>query len=181
MKWKGFLILFGGLLTGGLLGFLVYFNGLPRSGSTKAAGKLPLVVGSPVPDFELPLLTGGKQKLSALKGKAVIVNFWATWCLPCKEEMPLLNAYAGKYPDRLVLLGVNFGEDVSLVRPYVADLKIGFPILLDQQEQIANMYFVRNLPVTFFIDADGMLRAQHLGTLREDLMARYLETIGITE
>ena len=185
MRWKGILILIGGLLAGGLLGFLIYNSGQPPTGSAQTPGRFPLVVGSPVPDFALPMLEGGtqgeSQTLSGLKGKPVVVNFWATWCLPCKEEMPLLDAYAEKFAGEMVLLGVNVGEDENQVQPFVDEVEIGFPILLDRDEQTADTYMVRNLPVTLFIDADGVLRAQHLGTLREDTLARYLETIGIKE
>ncbi len=177
MKNKGILILFGGLLVGVLLGAIVFLSGpgqapgIPRN--------LPPTIGSPVADFELPGLNGDVQRLSNLKNKPVVVNFWATWCPPCKEEMPLLNQMAQEYSGNLVVLGINYAENEAVVREFISTGNITFPILLDETGQVANLYFVRNYPTTFFIDADGMLRAQHIGLLSEDLLARYLALIGI--
>lgn len=180
MKWKGALILLGGLTLGLSLGFLVYVSGgHPATGAGESVVSAPPTVGAMAPDFDLPLLNGGQKKLSSLRGKPVVINFWATWCLPCKEEMPLLEKYAAKYSDRLVVLGVNSGEAESLIQPYTSELGISFPILLDHDERVTDQYFVRNFPITFFVDGQGIIRGQSLGLLQENLLVRYLKTIGI--
>lgn len=177
MKYKGVLFLIGGLLVGVLLGTTVFWGG---PGWTAGAQQpLPPAIGSLVSDFELPALSGPAQRLSELKGRPVVINFWATWCGPCKEEMPLLNRLAREYPENLVVLGVNYAESVDVVEEFVAEEGITFPILLDEAGQVADLYFVRNYPATFFIDAGGVLRAQHIGLLSENLLARYLELIAI--
>jgi cytochrome c biogenesis protein CcmG, thiol:disulfide interchange protein DsbE len=179
VRWKGALFLLGGLLAGVLLGLIVFFSGQPAVGADPADRRLPPAVGGPAQDFELPLLGGSTQKLSELRGKPVVINFWATWCGPCRDEMPLLERFAQEYAGQVVVLGVNSGEGESQVTPFVEELKITFPILLDLDEQVTNLYFVRNFPITFFVDAEGVVRAQHLGILREDLLLRYIETIGL--
>lgn len=178
-KWKGIIFLLAGLSIGVLLGLLVYTNGAQATGASAANRVLPPVVGSAAPAFQLPLLSGGSRGLSDLKGKPVLINFWATWCLPCKDEMPLLNRYAQKYQTQLTVIGIDSSEDAALVKPYIDTMGIQFPILLDSNGAVTDRYFVRNFPITFFVDADGILRAQHLGELTEDLLVRYLETIGI--
>lgn len=178
MKWKGLLFLAVGLVTGMLLGAVILSNGQPAAGSL-VSRRNPPVVGSPAPDFVLNRLGGGSQRLSALKGKPVVVNFWATWCPPCKEEMPLLDQYAQKYDQRLVVIGVDSEESESQVAGFIKEMGVRFPILLDTYGVATDLYFVRNFPMTFFIDEQGVLRSQHLGQLQEDILVRYLATIGI--
>lgn len=169
--------MFGGLLVGIFLGILVFLSGPGQT--TNIQRNLPPTIGSPVVDFELPGLNGGVQRLSDLKNKPVVLNFWATWCGPCKEEMPLLNNLAQEQSDNLIVLGINYAEQEEVVRGFISANGITFPILLDQSGQVANLYFVRNYPMTFFVDAGGVLRAQHIGLLSEELLARYLKLIGI--
>ena len=177
MKYKGILILFGGLLVGILLGTTVLLGEPDRTAG--AQRPLPPTIGSTVSDFELPVLSGQAQRLSELKGRPVVINFWATWCGPCKAEMPLLNRMSREYPDDLVVLGVNYAESVEVVEGFVTGEGITFPILLDEAGHVADLYIVRSYPTTFFVDAEGVLRAQHIGLLSEDLLVRYLELIGL--
>jgi cytochrome c biogenesis protein CcmG, thiol:disulfide interchange protein DsbE len=125
------------------------------------------------------MLVGGSQKLSALRGKAVMINFWATWCPPCKEEMPLFERYSQKYSGGLVLLGIDSGEDAAQVRSFINGMDLTYPILLDLEGDAVSQYYAKNLPSTFFVDSQGILRGQHLGLLTEDLLVEYLKTIGI--
>ncbi len=181
MKWKVSAFLLVGLLLGGLLGYLIFWTRSPAR--SQANRRLPPTVGSIAPVFELPLLDGltnnPTQKLADLQGWPVVINFWATWCPPCKEEMPLLERYHQKYAGNLVILGVDYEEEPGVIRPFVKELGINFPILLDRSGNVADLYFVRDFPATFFVDEKGILRAQHLGVLSEELLVPYLETIGI--
>lgn len=170
-------LLGGGLLAGVLIGALVLV--LSANRPAQSSRRLPPTVGNPVPDFILPLLDGGSQRLSDLKGKPVVVNFWATWCGPCRAEMPLLDRYAAKYDGKLVVIGVNSEEKESVIRPFQKELGIRFPLVLDQTGSVTILYFVHDFPFTFFVDKDGVLRAQHLGQLDENVLVRYLKTIGI--
>ena len=179
MKWKGPALLLGGLLLGVLLGVVVLWSSPDNPTTTNR--QLPPTVGSPAGDFTLRGLDGQVYDLSDLKGTPVVINFWATWCPPCKEEMPLLEEYARKYPDQMVILGVDYQEKEDVVRAYKEEVGVTFPILLDRTGSVADTYYVRNFPMTFFVDTEGMIRAQHLGLLTEDLLVRYLQTIGIEE
>ena len=174
---KGPLFLLAGLLLGVALGALVLLTGPGQPGTRER--RLPPSVGSVAPDFSLKKLGGGNQKLSDLKGKPVVINFWATWCPPCKEEMPLLQRYASQYGEQMVLLGVDYAEQEPVVQEFVDTMGITFPILLDGDGSVSNLYFVRNYPTTFFVDAEGVVRAQHLGLLTEEMLQKYLKTIGL--
>ena len=177
--WKGGLLLLGGLVLGVLFGILIFYNSSAGSVLPDGSRALPPTVGAPSPDFSLPQLGESERRLSDLRGTPVVINFWATWCPPCIEEMPLLDHAAADYSGKMVVLGINSGESPELVQPFLEKNGITFPILLDQTESVTDLYFVRNFPMTFFIDADGVLRAQHIGVLREDQLSRYLTTIGI--
>jgi thiol-disulfide isomerase/thioredoxin len=177
VRLKGILFLLGGLILGVGLGALVLLSS--GSFTTGRPAQQPPTIGEPARDFELQRLDGGTQKLSDLKGKAVLLNFWATWCPPCKEEMPLLEQLGKKYSEKLVILGINDQEGDDLVKEYTRSNQIHFPILMDRTGNISDLYLVRNYPTSFFIDADGVLRAQHLGILQEKFLDPYLKAIGI--
>lgn len=176
-KFKGGLFLLGSILVGILLGVIFLTKVYPKASQNPRL--LPPTVGSLVPDFNLPLLDGSSQRLSELRGKAVLINFWATWCPPCKEEMPLIQRYASRYKDQLIVLGVDSQENPDIVRNFIKDRGITFPILLDQSGRISDLYFTKNFPTSFFVDADGVLRGQHMGQLSEDLLVQFLKTIGL--
>ena len=148
-----------------------------------SSGSQPVIpeVNQAAPDFALTTLTGESVRLSELKGRVVAVNFWATWCGPCRLEMPLLQSYADRYPQDLTVLAVNDAEPIEKVQPYVDDLGLSFPILLDEKELVTRLYRVRGFPTTIFIDRDGKIRYQHLGLLMEDQLRGYLTELGIEE
>jgi cytochrome c biogenesis protein CcmG, thiol:disulfide interchange protein DsbE len=124
-------------------------------------------------------LDGQQQSLSEGKGRVVVINFWATWCPPCKDEMPLFEKYAQKYPDRLLILGLDQQEDVQTIEGYIRPLGVSFPILMDKDGQVASVYHVHSYPSTFFVDPSGILRAQQLGELSEASLVSFLEMVGI--
>ena len=135
--------------------------------------------GSLAPDFTLTALGGEKQSLSQYRGKAVLINFWASWCEPCKAEMPLIEQYAQKYPSQLVVLGLNSEETPLVVRSFADSFKITFTILLDTNGVVSDLYRVDGFPTTFFIDATGRIQAEQVGSLTRDNMDRYLASIGV--
>ena len=174
---KGILFLVGGLLLGIGLGWIVLKS---ASQSTAALPRVdPPSTGAKLADFEVETLSGTKIKLSDLKGKPVVLNFWASWCPPCREEMPLMQSYAKKLDGQVAFVGLNYGEDPVTVQKFVTDLKITFPVWLDQNGKISNLYYVADYPNTFFIDSEGVLRAQHIGQLSENLLVIYLGTLGV--
>jgi len=115
-------------------------------------------------DFTLKTPAGATVKLSELRGKVVLVNFWATWCPPCKEEMPAMQRLHERYgKDAFVLLAVSVDADPRVVRPYIAEHRFTFPVGLDSKMEVANTYGVRALPASFIVDRDGMIAAMAIG------------------
>jgi|SRR5690348_8241518 len=135
------------------------------------------VVGRPAPAIQLPTLAGSEASLSDYKGRPVVVNFWATWCEPCKQEMPALQAAAASHPD-MVVLGVDNVESAVKVKPFVDQLGVRFPILLDEDGSVMERYQVTGLPTSFFIDRSGTLRSLYRGALTEEILRSSLASIG---
>lgn len=129
--------------------------------------------GQPAPDFTVPGLDGQPVRLSSLKGRPVMVNFWATWCQPCKIEMPIYAAaYNLNKGQGLEILAVNVQEQTPDVQRYQDANKLPFPVVLDADGAVATVYRVRGLPTTVFIDANGVVTRVHRGAIRtkEDLL-----------
>ena len=122
-------------------------------------------VGNPAPDFQLPNLDGKTVSLSDLRGKPVLLNFWASWCRPCRDEMPHIQQVYEEWSDKgLVVLAINLGESSSKVKEFVQSYGLPFPVLLDTKGDIAQKYNVRGLiPTTFFIDKNGIIQVKKIG------------------
>jgi peroxiredoxin len=115
-------------------------------------------------EFAVTLVQGDTLKLKEQRGKAVMVNFWATWCPPCREEMPAMERLYRRHHGRgFVLLAVSVDTDAALVKPFLAQHKLTFPVALDANMELANAYGVRALPASFLIDREGNLAALALG------------------
>ncbi|HEV8310179.1 MAG TPA: TlpA disulfide reductase family protein [Methylomirabilota bacterium] len=134
-------------------------------------------LGRPAPEFTLPDLAGKPVRLADFRGKkAVLVNFWATWCVPCREELPSLERLAQERRGTLEVLGVSLDTvSKTKVQAFVRELGLTFPILLDPGYTVAKTYRVRALPASFVIDRDGALRHREIG-YRDwtDAESRYL-------
>src|SRR3972149_6581187 len=125
-----------------------------------AGMKVEAKVGSLAPDFLLLELDGGDFRLSDLRGKAVIVNFWATWCTPCRKEMPqFVAAYDGYKDEGLEVGAVNVQESPSIIRPVAEDFGMEFTVVLDKRGAVSDSYRLIGLPMTYFIDREGGLRS----------------------
>lgn len=123
----------------------------------------PVQVGRPAPDFELQGVDGKPHKLSEYRGKAVMLNFWATWCTPCKIEMPHLSNTQQAFQDKLTVLAVSSEEQPATVSAFLNQNPLPFPILVDQTGDISRQYRVAGLPTTFFISPDGTVLEQNRG------------------
>lgn len=134
-------------------------------------GKFPLKentgtkLGQYAPDFQTEYLNGEQFKLSDLKGKPIVLNFWATWCIPCKREMPLLQKLHNE--GKIIVVGVNLQEDKKTVEKFVKELNLTFPIVLDKDGGIEAMYNVLLKPTTYFIDKNGVIVDKKFGELTE--------------
>jgi peroxiredoxin len=116
------------------------------------------------PDFTLRSADGRNVRLDELRGQVVLVNFWATWCGPCREEMPRLNSLYEKYrKSGFVLLGVNIDDDPHTAIATALKLNVAFPVLLDTDKKVSKLYDLSTMPSTVVIDRDGKMRFQHRG------------------
>lgn len=139
----------------------------------KDAEKEPIVA----PDFELEDLEGNMVKLSSLQGKKVIINFWATWCGFCVEEMPDLMKLQEEYKDDLVVLYVNVGESKDDVIKFVEKEKITGTIVLDTKQQVAATYGVRSFPSTLALNEKGEVVTARVGMMDYEMMVTMYEMI----
>ncbi len=121
-------------------------------------------VGSPAAEFSLASLAGGPVSLSQYKGNVVLINFWATWCGPCQQEMPLLDQMYKKYkPAGFTLLGVNVDKDAPPVKDLLTRKPVSFPVLLDPANAVSRTYHVADMPSSVIIDRKGTVRYIHRG------------------
>lgn len=116
------------------------------------------------PNFTLKSLGGKNLKLSEMTGNVVLINFWASWCGPCRQEMPLLNALHNKYEALgFTVLGVNVEEDANNARGFLKNFPVDFPVLMDSNNQVSKQYKVIAMPTTVVVDRDGNMRYLHEG------------------
>lgn len=146
--------------------------------TTAAGGGAGPQVGSKAPDFILKSLDGQTVKLSELKGKAVLLNFFTTWCPTCRVEMPDLEAaWVTDKNHEFVLLAVDLDESEVTVSAFKQRYSLTFPILLDKGSRVANSYGVLPLPTTYFIDAGGIVRAKVTRQLRPEQIRAQLKSL----
>lgn len=136
------------------------------------------IVGRPAAAFELQALDGTRVSLAALHGSPVVVNFWASWCLPCRDEAPMLVAADAEYRAKGVrIIGIVYQDSVENAREFMRRYGQTYPGLLDPDGRTAIDYGVRGIPETFFIDAAGIVRSRQLGALTADALRRQIEGI----
>ncbi len=154
----------------------IWLSRIP-GGAVASIESIPLR-GHPAPEFTLQTLDGEPLSLSDLRGNAVVLNFWATWCPPCQAEMPELQAVHEAYAaGGLVVLGVNQAEDQATVQAFLDERGLTFPVVLDLQYEASQRYQVNSLPTTFFIDRNGMIREIVVGQMNAALLKQQLRSI----
>ncbi len=134
--------------------------------------------GDQAPDFQLTTLEGETVKLSDYKGQGVFLNFWASYCPPCKEEMPYMQSHYEVFKDKgVVILAINIGEPKHVVESFVSENGFTFPILLDPNQEVVNSYGVVAIPVSFLIDENGKVVDRITASLTESQIAEYMKLI----
>ena len=129
------------------------------------------------PDFTLKSLDGSNLRLEEYRGQVVLINFWASWCGPCRQEMPLLDRLHHRYEDTgFAVLGVNVEGEVAPAQEIVDKTNVTFPILIDESQRVSEMYNLQAMPSTVVIDRDGVVRYIHLGYKPGD-EAKYVEVV----
>lgn len=176
MLLKRFLLLFGATVAfvAGLT--LLVQTGLPdRAAFTgqSSPDEIPVApeINAIAPPFELTSITGDTVDLAELRGKPVIINFWATWCAPCKVEMPILQRLYSEYqPQGLRILAINLGENATAVREWQNDLDLSYDLLLDTDQSTAALYYLRGQPSTYVISPNGIITQIYYGPVSENAL-----------
>ncbi|MFF2481246.1 TlpA disulfide reductase family protein [Paenibacillus sp. NPDC058071] len=164
------------LVTWGIYEAVIEKEGRQLPQSVDDGQQIGLAQGNVAPDFELKTLDGEVVKLSDFRGKRVIVNMWATWCPPCRAEMPDMQKFYDTYKDdRVAVLAVNMTESeksVGQVPSFLDEYGITFPVILDEKSEVANLYQVRSLPTSYMIDSDGVIQQKIIGPMNNEMMTK---------
>lgn len=156
-------------------------QGSPQGGVGLSIGGAP-TLGDPAPDFTLKNLEGEKVNLSDFKGQPVLINFWATWCPPCRFEMPAIQKMYDQYKeDGFVVLAVDVQESITQVQQYIDQGGYTFPVLLDYTGEISDLYRIRAFPTSYFVDPEGNIAVAHRGMMTESVLQQYMARIMATE
>ncbi len=188
----------GGLLAGAALALLVFRpESLPRLeqeieflvsnpfGSGQVASRAddtgPLTVGQPAPDFTLKTLAGDEITLSDLRGQSVLINFWASWCGPCRREMPeMLRVYEKYKEEGFTILAVNLTHQDALpeVEAFVEEFQMPFPVPLDETGEVTtDLYRLRGIPTSVFVDRAGVVQRVYIGAMSGDQLDQFVAEI----
>lgn len=162
-----------------------------QPGANSSSGSFPVVStaridnkgrglekGDLAPDFTLSYPDGSRKRLSDLKGQAVVMNFWASWCAPCKEEMPEFAKAHRRYSDQgVVILGINAQETAEQAQKFLDQTAVPFTVALDTRGEVMQAYNVRGLPTTVFIDREGRIAVRYAGLLTAQQLEAFIAQI----
>lgn len=199
-QWSGALrsLVLPVLVVATIVGALVYVERLRGGGGGANADGLGIVAlpegmnptgrspstdeGRAAPDFVLETPDGARLRFSDFRGKPLLVNFWATWCKPCREEMPLIvDTAAARAGDGLVVITVDLQENPGQVREFAADFGMTFPIVIDRTGQVADAWRIggpiQGIPSSYFIDREGIVRARAFGPMKREVLEEKLRTV----
>jgi thiol-disulfide isomerase/thioredoxin/outer membrane lipoprotein-sorting protein len=142
-------------------------------------GERPNLTGRVAQDFTLKTLDGAKITLSELRGKVVLLDFWATWCPPCRKELPSIEKLNREYKDKgLIVLGID-DEDIGTVKGFLKKNEYSLPVLIDVKREVHRMYGARAIPTVIVIDAGGVIQAHYIGGRSEDELVAAVRTAGL--
>jgi cytochrome c biogenesis protein CcmG, thiol:disulfide interchange protein DsbE len=161
-----------GLVLTGITVFMILNN---SAKSVNDFSTIPVKVDIPAPELTLEDTSGKTVSLKDYLGMVVLVNLWATWCPPCREEMPTLQTYFDKYKtDGFVLIGVNQEETRDVVLPFVKEFNLTFPVWLDIDYQAQKQFNTMSLPSSYVIDRDGKVRLMWIGGISKSELEKYV-------
>jgi len=136
--------------------------------------------GNLAKDFTLETIDGSEVSLSDYRGSVILVNFWATWCPPCRAEIPDFEAaYQARQDDGFVVLGINVEEQRESVASFMQAIGMSYPVLLDTHGQVMKMYRAPGLPISLILDRDGVIQVRHVGLLTGEQLDKYLARLPL--
>jgi thiol-disulfide isomerase/thioredoxin len=175
-----YLMILGTALILAGVGAFFLFSGLNGNANAKSPlSTIPAEVNYQAPELSLNNLRGEPVSLAALRGRVVLVNLWATWCPPCKQEMPTLQAYYDAHRDQgFVIVAINDGDPEPDVKQFVQDYRLSFPVWLDPEYVATEQAFkTPNLPSSFVIDRDGIIKLRWVGEITSAMLEKYVTPI----
>jgi cytochrome c biogenesis protein CcmG, thiol:disulfide interchange protein DsbE len=172
------LLLMGfGLVAIGIMLFLI-LRDASASASSQDFSAVPAKVDYPAPELTLTDLDGAPVSLANYRGKVVLVNLWATWCPPCREEMPTLQAFYEKYQSQgFVLIAIDQGESIEQVAPFVKEYGLTFPVWMDAGHQASRVFNTMNLPSSYVIDRSGRVRLTWIGGISKRNLEKFVPDV----
>ncbi|OES46116.1 redoxin domain-containing protein [Domibacillus iocasae] len=171
-KWFGILLI---ALLVGIAGFNLYndrkeVTDIGEAGIAVNNDQNGIEVGDKAPDFTLQRVDGKEVKLSDYEGKKVFLNFWATWCPPCKAEMPHMQSFYEEKPENVEILAVNVEESNEKAKDFADQYELTFPVLMDKDGTVAEIYEVYTIPTTYVLNEDGTVHQKIVGPMDEPMM-----------
>lgn len=155
--------------------WVLYVLLMPNTGKTAGLG---VPIGEAAPDFELQTIEGKSYRLSDLKGKPVMINFWATWCPPCRAEMPAMQeAFKEFEAEGFTILAVNLNESDVAIKSFIDRYGLTFPIVVDKQDKVSKAYDIVPLPTSYFVDRDGIVQGKWTGEIRKEQLRTLIKKI----
>jgi len=167
------------ILTVLIIALLAYtlWSGLSGKGDVQTPSQL---VGRPAPEFALKSFSGEKVRLSDFRGKTLLVNFWASWCHPCREEALVLErTYMSLSGNQVEFIGINIMDDKKSAEEYIKSFGGSFVNIYDPENRIHLDYGVGGVPETFFVNPEGIITGKHRGPLTEKMIMSYIENATI--
>jgi thiol-disulfide isomerase/thioredoxin len=167
-----------GLVTLGLLSFVYLGSSNSQAAAESDFSTIPVEVNYTAPDLQLRDVNGSAVSLDMYHGKVVLVNLWATWCPPCKAEMPTLQSFYEEYKDTgFVVIAIDNGETLDLVKPFVGEYGLTFPVWLDEGYVTEKIFGTINLPSSWVIDRAGKVRLSWVGEISSRVLEKYVPSI----
>lgn len=164
-----------GFLATGVMFFMLLDQ---QAASTQDFSTVPAKVNFPAPELTLKDLSGAQASLHDYRGSVVLVNLWATWCPPCREEMPTLQTFYQKYrEDGFVLIAINQEETLEVVQPFVDEFGLTFPVWLDEEYEAQRKFNTMNLPSSYVIDRAGQVRLMWIGGISKRNLEKFVPDI----
>ncbi|CAG0967684.1 glutathione peroxidase [Anaerolineales bacterium] len=166
-----------GFIALGVMLFLLLSGSAPLPAEDEFS-TVPVMVDYAAPELNLVDMAGNNVSLRDYTGSVVLVNLWATWCPPCKEEMPALQSFYEKHrSEGFALIGINQEETLEIVKPFVADFGLTFPVWLDENYMAQRMFNTMSLPSSFVIDRNGTVRLMWVGAVSDKFLEKYVTKI----